>query len=485
MTAEIKHGQLGREIVKSTRWNTLSLIFQNLFQVITVVVLARHLEPDHYGQAAIALSVYGLFSLLAQFGFSAALVGIRQVEKETVDTVFTFTLVLTALLYSILALVAPFLADHYENLLLTEMLRWTGLGLFSASFSALGIALLQRQLNYFGQMVANSLNSAIILVVALSLLKTHYGVWPLLIPMVVGHMVSALTSFGLARHLPRPCFQLEQLRRCLNFGISGFVSNICNFFCNNAIPLAMGKIWSPAILGYFQMATSSNTKVFHLMTGPLFGNIFPIFSKIASDLDRLRQTYLRLLRLSLFYLLPTLIAIVIAAETLILGVFGEKWGNAVLPFQILTLISIFRLINIGTNPALYALQKPHISARIVVLRLGLYVITLAFSYVNDFGLIKTITAFSLAELGTIFLYLTAGSRAMTISLREWCASTWSPIALSLVFGCSFYAVHQLGQLFIPHRLGLIACLMVFGVLYLAALTLFLSEIKDLIKKYML
>jgi len=69
-----------------------------------------------------------------------------------------------------------------------------------------------------------------------------FGVWALILPILVGDVVGGGVSFIKSRYKPALVFNLQRLKSAMNFGVSAFISNISNFACNNAVQLGLGKI---------------------------------------------------------------------------------------------------------------------------------------------------------------------------------------------------------------------------------------------------
>lgn len=435
---------ISRELAQSAKWSVVATTVRHLCALMTIVLLARFVSPSDFGKAAIVISVHAFVLLLGQFGFAQAIVGMRDVSKRLIDSIFVISFALAGVLYVLVLLIAQPVADFYQSAELRDMLFVLGIGLFITTLGAVPTALLQRQLNYRGQALVNVLTGLASLATVAPLAVYGAGVWALILPSLAGGLAGGVAAFIVAGYAPSWVLDWNEIKSSMNFGISALVSNIANFICNNAIPLVMGKIWTVATLGMFKFASSSQQRLFDFVTTLVAANVFPIFSKVAHDMARLQAAFLRLTRLSLYIMLPMHMLLIIAARDLFALFFGPQWDHAVLPFQILVFVSLVRCFNLASNATLYALRRPDISAKVVIVRLVAYVAIIAMAYKVSAGLIQTLIVVSIAEVVVIALYLIAALKQMQCPISTFFKYIVSPAAATLILALMvFGTIHGL------------------------------------------
>ena len=95
---------------------------------------------------------------------------------------------------------------------------------------------------------------------------------------------------------------------------------------------------------------------------PLINNItFPIFSKNQNDLNKLRSYFLKITSTSSFIYVPLTTFLILFAPITIEILYGPKWVDMVLPYQILSVYIIFRSITAPASSLYNSLGKPKIS----------------------------------------------------------------------------------------------------------------------------
>ena len=102
---------LKNKTVKGLGWSALDNAAQYGIQFVIGIVLARLLSPDDYG----LLGLTGIFTVictaLVNGGFSNALIRKKDATDDDFNTVFIFNLGMSILLYAMLFLCSPFIAD--------------------------------------------------------------------------------------------------------------------------------------------------------------------------------------------------------------------------------------------------------------------------------------------------------------------------------------------------------------------------------------
>ena len=106
--------QQKRGILNGIGWNLLSQGGVQGVQFIVSMVLARLLEPEHYGMVAIMSVLISLSSVVIESGFNTSLIQGKDVEDEDFSSVFWLSVGITSVIYALLYLVAPLVARYYR-----------------------------------------------------------------------------------------------------------------------------------------------------------------------------------------------------------------------------------------------------------------------------------------------------------------------------------------------------------------------------------
>ena len=131
--------------------------------------------------------------------------------------------------------------------------------------------------------------------------------------------------------------------------------------------------------------------------------------------------------------LPVGVGILIAAQPIVLGLFGQRWEPAVAPLQILAVFGVIRAFSGVTAPAIQAAGKPQLILVLNLLHLGVLCAAL-FSLTPPFGLNGAATAATLAAAASAVPAYWLALRILHLPLRELIASVERPAVCSVPLG---------------------------------------------------
>ena len=176
-------------------------------------------------------------------------------------------------------------------------------------------------------------------VVGIFLAYIGYGVWSLVYATLVGSIVSTIYIWHNSSWRPKPLFDFAEVKPLLNFGSKMFASGLLDTIYSKLDVLIIGKMFSPATLGYYFRSVSLNQLVTKYTSGALQGVFFPVVSHLQDD----REAQLRVISKSLhvisfltFFLMGFLY---LNATEIFVILFTEKWIAAVDYFKIMVFYS--------------------------------------------------------------------------------------------------------------------------------------------------
>ena len=78
------------------------------------------------------------------------------------------------------------------------------------------------------------------------------------------------------------------------------------------------------------------------ISGSIYNVLFPSFSVVQSETEKLRMAYLRTVKTVTFFLFPVLAGMAVSAEYIIKGLYGLQWSGSIEVFRILCIGGILR-----------------------------------------------------------------------------------------------------------------------------------------------
>ena len=129
-------------------WTAIQKYSTMTISFVAGMVLARLLSPEDFG----SIGMLEIFMYLAQVfidaGFGSALIQKKQPTQTDYSTIFYFNLGMSVVLYSILFISAPLIAEFYRMPVLCKILRVQGLVLFIYSFNIIQQNIIRKNLQF-------------------------------------------------------------------------------------------------------------------------------------------------------------------------------------------------------------------------------------------------------------------------------------------------------------------------------------------------
>jgi PST family polysaccharide transporter len=334
---------LTQHTVAGIMWMSYGKAAFFLLQLIVLGVLARLITPAEFGVVSAALVVIGFSAIVSQLGLGPAIVQRPTLERRHIDTAFTSSFLLGLLLGTAIWTGAPLAATFLRMPQATPVLRALAWVFPLNGLGTVGLSLLSRELHFSWlanlDVVSYGFGYGLVGIVTALL---GWGVWAL-VAAQIGQSV-ARTTVLLWKHppSPRPYIEWQALKDLAYFGGGFTVARIANYVALNGDNLIVGRTLGAAPLGFYGRAYS-------LMSAPAyaFGTVldqvlFPAMAKVQHDPPRLAAAYRRGVALIALMVLPASVVIILLAPEVIRVALGSKWGQVVVPFQILGIGMLFR-----------------------------------------------------------------------------------------------------------------------------------------------
>lgn len=122
--------------VKGVAWSGIDNVAQFGVTFIVSIVLARLLSPDDYGLIGIITIFTAVCTALINGGFTTALIRKKDVSDDDYNTTFIVNLGVSILLYVVIYLCSPFIADFFHRDELVSLTQVSSLGMI---IGALGL----------------------------------------------------------------------------------------------------------------------------------------------------------------------------------------------------------------------------------------------------------------------------------------------------------------------------------------------------------
>ena len=341
-------------IAKSAFWLVWSRGGVQVLSFISTLLVARWLSPGDYGLMALVGIWTGTITMVADMGLGWAIVQFEDVQDGELQSCFWLTLMTTGVAYLSLYVLAPSIAGWFDSAQLTDVMRVTSLTILLFAFRLVPDAMLRKRLELDKIAKAEIISAVASIPVMLILAWNGAGVWALVLGSVVQGVVASVALIAFSPWWPLWQFSSGRIRAMLHFSVSAIGANLGWSVYSQLDSLIVGKLTNEQTLGIYamakQLAIMPVTKI-SAVVNQLAG---PVMARLQHDQERLRASFLRLVRLVTCVTLPLCVGLGLVANDLIQVALGDKWAAVVPLFQVFCIYALTHSVEVLLPPVLFA-----------------------------------------------------------------------------------------------------------------------------------
>ncbi len=464
---ELDHHSLKKKAFQGVFTLTFRRLILKLIDTTGIIFLARLLSQSTFGIFGIlSFVVFTFLSFFSDIGFGAALIQKKsRLSKEDIQTTFTIQQILVTLILIISWFTAPFISNFYKlGQQGTWLIRVLSFSLFLTSFKTIPSILLERQLKFEKLIIPEILETITYNSIAVYLAFHGYGIWSLVIAILVRTVIGALAlnwlqPWPIGWHLNR-----QSARELLHFGVPYQLNSVLALIKDNLTPTLIAYWYGPAAVGYVNLAQNIASRPMEIIN--IVSRVsFPAYSRIQHDKARLKRWIEKSVKLMSIAYFPAIMGLLIISPEILRYLYADKsnkWMPA-LPALLLFLAGAFPVVVTTTyTNALYALGKP----KVVLYLMLLYTVLtwgLGAPLIYKFGFVGIAIAGLIITYTTFPLVVRELNKVVKVNTF---ASLKTGFLASLIMGIVVYFVNR----FLTHDLLTLFVTIIIGIFtYLIAL----------------
>ena len=348
---------LKAKAVNGVVWTSIQRFSQVFVSFISGIVLARLLEPEDYGCIGM-LSIFMLISAtFIDGGFASALIQKKRPTQEDYSTVFFWNLGLSVVIYLILFFFAPLIAEFYHLPLLCYVLRVQGVVLIINALQTVQSNLLNKQFRFKKIAITLISTSILSLVVTVWLAYIGLGVWALVVQNILVALIPTLVYWTTNNWYPKLVFSIKSFKELFSFGFYMLLSTLVATIVNNIQGLLIGRIYNPALMGYYSKAHSTEMLASTTIAQVVSQVTYPLYSELQDGKDQMIVAIKRITSLIAFVTFPLMFLLILLGEPLFILLYSDKWIQSVPYFQLLCLAGLAICLQSANSQTIAAIGK--------------------------------------------------------------------------------------------------------------------------------
>ncbi len=372
MTAPPSQGTVVEKAFKSVKWTALREFVSRTAAPLVAVILARLLTPEDFGVVATAMIAITFAQMFWEAGLGKALVQTEETTEAAADIVFWTNLSLGLVIYAGLFVFAPWLGVFFNSPASGPVLRVLGLQIVIGSLSSVQHALFVRDLDFRRLFWIILLTAAVPGAFSIPMALSGYGVWALVAGSLVGQLLNLALCWHFSSWRPRLAYDFRIARRMFRFGSWIVIGSLAAWLISWGDSLIVGKFLGIEDLGVYQTSWAMVSMVFAAILNPFISILYPTFSRLQNDVQKLTVFFSRANRIVISLCLPMGVGLFVLGPDVALIIFGDKWQGLGIALRVMGLLVGFAW-TVGINGELYsAIGRPDVNTKLVLLCVAYY-----------------------------------------------------------------------------------------------------------------
>lgn len=428
-------------MIRAFLWSFLEQGGTRIIQLLVQIVLARLIGPEAFGILAILLVFTNIADAIAQSGLGMALVQKPNAAKKDFTTAFWLSLLLAAMVFIILWLIAPLLASIYQEQSLEILLRALSFVVFLNSVNSVQRAYLQRHMDFKKLFQANVIAALLSGIFGIGAAVLGFGIWALVIQTLSQSLFTCITLLVVVPWKPTFTFDKTSAGLMYSYGWKICITGILNVIYTGVSELIIGKACSVTDLGYYSQGRKWPNAAISLATNALQNVFFPAFASLQNDLAGLRAAMKKSLVAGSFLMVPVSFFFAVAAEPVVALLLTETWLPCVPVFQSLCIANSLMLLQVINLRAYMALGDSGLYMRLQIIKVALSVVAISVAALltKDIYIVAAVNAVLIA-FNVIFVDLHSAKRVHSYSRLSQIKDIIPIYLIAAVAGIGSYAI---------------------------------------------
>ena len=316
---------LKEKTAKGLFWGGMNNGIQQLLGFAFGIVMARLLVPEYFGLVAMITVFSAIANALQNSGFSTALINEKEQKDSNYNAVFWFNIGMGVVIYLILFLCAPLIADYYREPRLVWLCRYAFLSFVFSSWGVAQAAYLYKNLR------AKELASANIIAVVLSsgiavvMAWQGFTYWAIATQTNLFILISTLIRWHYSEWRPSLSVDFGFIRRAFPFSVKILLSEILTQINNNVMNILLGRYFGSTATGQYNQAYQWNFKGYSLVQNMVKQVDQAVLVSVRDDRERQLLVLRKMIRFAAFVSFPLLLGVGLVAKEFIVLALGEVW----------------------------------------------------------------------------------------------------------------------------------------------------------------
>ncbi len=331
---------LKERTAKGLMWGAINNLTSQLLMALIGIILGRLLTPADYGMVGMLAIFTAITGSLQESGFTAALTNLKEASHREYNAVFWTSTGISILLYLVLYISAPLIADYFHqpgliplSRLVFASLLLAGIGIAHAAYMFRNMMNREKAITGFFALVGSG-------IIGITLALNGYSYWSLAWQQFAYICIINIGRLYYVRWMPSFHIDLTPIREMIGFSSKILITNIINQVNNNILSFIFGRLFTAGAVGNYTQAAKWNTMGHSLISGTMQQVAQPVLASINEEENRQLNVFRKMLRFTAFLSMPAMLGLAFIADFIVV-LLGEQWTDSVPLLRMLCISGAF------------------------------------------------------------------------------------------------------------------------------------------------
>lgn len=419
-------------VLRNLSWKFAERISAQVVTLVVSIVLARMLDPAHYGLISIVNIFITLANVFVSDGFGSALIQKKDADIIDFSSVLYFNVCFSITLYLILwfaaSYIAAFYGEGYE--LLVPVLRVLSLRLILSAINSVQQAYISKNMMFEKFFWATLFGTIISAFVGIYMAYKGYGVWSLVAQYMTNTTIDTIILQISINKWPVLRFSFERLKRLLGFGARILGSNLLITGYQELRALIIGKVYSSEDLAFYDKGKQFPSIIVTNINTSIGAVLFPKMSQLQDSKDDVKLLTRKSIRFGSYCMCPIMLGLAAVSRPVVSILLTDKWLPCVPLMQILCINSMCLPFHTANMQATKAMGRSDITFKVEIIKKCIELIVLI--SVMRISVTAIVIGMAACSISFVFLNGYPNIKLINYSIKEQLSDLLPNLVMSLL-----------------------------------------------------
>ena len=346
-----------KEVSSGLIWTYAERLTAQAITILVTIVLASIIAPEEYGIISIVSIFINIANAFVISGFGNSLIQKKDSDNVDFSTVFYFSIVFSIIIYILIFLGAPIIANIYNIPELLWVIRVMAIRLPIAAINSVQQAYVAKKMQFKKFFFATLGGTIVSAFVGIIMAYSGFGIWAVVAQYLTNVCIDTIVLAFTSGWKPQMVYSKERNKVLFSYGWKIMAVGVMTSVYSNLRNLIIGKKYSSADLAFSEKGEQFPAAIAGNINSSITKVLFPALSEAQDDSGQLKRMVRRSIKIGAYVLFPLMIGFVAISDTFIKTFFNENWYGCIPFIKIMCVVYALQPLQTSALQSIKAIGK--------------------------------------------------------------------------------------------------------------------------------